>query len=141
MHKKCLLNGALKWYSPFSSSSKLASPSTSTSFSHSKRRGHKVSARNGFPSLAEEFSRCTRAHERRRCTFCTGLKGIQELLQPQQVIEKYREHAPFMWKLLYTFAAIPNKARKQMAKKRAAMKTWDTLQIPEGFTRNPMLVS
>ena len=28
------------------------------------------------------------------------LKGIQELLQPQQVIEKYREYAPFMWKLL-----------------------------------------
>ena len=38
------------------------------------------------------------------------LKGIQELLQPQQVIEKYCEHAPFMWKLLYTFAAILNKA-------------------------------
>ena len=64
-----------------------------------------------------------------------------------------------MWKLLYTFTAIPNKAQKQMAKKRAAggtiddwdddpnlgddelMKTWDTLQIPEGFTCNPMLVS
>ena len=82
-------------------------------------------------------------------------------MQPQQVIEKYRKHAPFTWKLLYTFAAIPNKARKQTAKKRAAggtvdgddnwdddpnlgddepMKTWDTLQIPEGFTRNPMLV-
>jgi len=90
------------------------------------------------------------------------LKGIQELLQPQQVIEKYRKHAPFTWKLLYTFAAIPNKARKQMAKEQAAgstmgsnddwdddpnlgddepMKTWDTLQTPEGFTRNPMLVS
>jgi len=89
------------------------------------------------------------------------LKGIQELLQPQQVTEKYREHAPFTWKLLYTFTAIPNKARKQMAKQRAAggtvdgdddwdddpnlgddelMKTWDTLQIPEGFTRNLMLV-
>ena len=84
------------------------------------------------------------------------LKGIQELLQPQQVIEKYRKHAPFMWKLLYTFAAILNKAQKQMAKKRAAggttmdgdddwdddpnlgddkpMKAWGTLQIPEGFT-------
>ena len=89
------------------------------------------------------------------------LKGIQELLQPQHVIEKYHEHTPFMWKLLYTFAAIPNKAQKQMAKKRAAcgtvdgdydwdddpnlgdkpMKTWDTLQIPEGFTWNMTLVS
>ena len=45
------------------------------------------------------------------------LKGIQELLQPQQVIEKYCEHTPFTWKLLYTFTAIPNKAQKQMAKK------------------------
>jgi len=41
------------------------------------------------------------------------LKGIQELLQPQRVMDKYREHAPFTWELLETFAATPNKFRRQ----------------------------
>jgi hypothetical protein len=92
------------------------------------------------------------------------LTGIQELLQPHRVMDKYREHAPFTWKLLHTFAAMPNKFRKQKEKKKSAntsegdsedddweddpnladdepMKTWNPLQTPEGFTRNPMLVS
>ena len=88
------------------------------------------------------------------------LKGIQELLRPQQVIEKYQELAPFTWALLHTFAATPNKFRKQRAQNMAnnldgddedweddpnladdePMKTWSTTQTPEGFTRNPVLV-
>jgi hypothetical protein len=48
------------------------------------------------------------------------LKGIQELLQPQQIMEKYCEHAPFTWELLHTFAATPNKSRKQREKKKPA---------------------
>ncbi|KAF8816644.1 hypothetical protein BYT27DRAFT_6382273 [Phlegmacium glaucopus] len=93
------------------------------------------------------------------------LKGIQELLQPQRVMEKYHEHAPFTWKLLHTFAATPNEFRKQRARNMPAnshegdekidddweddpnladdepMKTWNTMQTPKGFTRNPVLVS
>jgi hypothetical protein len=89
------------------------------------------------------------------------LKGIQELLQPQQVLEKYHEHAPFTWELLHTFAATPNKFRRQKAQNVAGglddgdddweddpnladdepMKMWNTMQTPEGFTRNPVLVS
>jgi hypothetical protein len=89
------------------------------------------------------------------------LKGIQELLQPQKIMDKYQEHAPFTWDLLYTFAASPNKWRKEKAKKKTAgdqddeedweddpnlpddepEKTWHVPQIPEGFSRNPVLVS
>jgi hypothetical protein len=95
------------------------------------------------------------------------LKGIQELLQPQRVMEKYLEHAPFTWKLLHTFATTPNEYRKQRTRNMPAnsasdeehdeiaddwdddpnfaddepMKMWDSMQTPQGFTRNPVLVS
>ena len=89
------------------------------------------------------------------------LTRIQELLQPHQIMDKYHEHAPFTWNLLHTFAAMPNKFRKQREKRLAdssegedddweddpnladdePMKTWNPLQMPEGFTRNSTLVS
>lgn len=89
------------------------------------------------------------------------LKGIQELLQPQRIMDKYCEHAPFTWNILYAFAASPNKFRKQKSRKVAASeaegnedweddpnladdepeKTWSVPQTPEGFARNPVLVS
>ena len=34
-------------------------------------------------------------------------------------MDKYCEHAPFTWKLLHTFAATPNKFRKQKEKKKS----------------------
>jgi len=104
-----------------------------------------------------EVSGCTGIHSQDDCT----LKGIQELLQPQKIMDKYQKHAPFTWDVLYTFAASPNKWRKEKAKKNTAddeddgedweddpnlpddepEKTWDVPQIPEGFSRNPVLVS
>lgn len=87
------------------------------------------------------------------------LKGIQQLLEPQKIMDKYREHAPFTWDLLYAFAASPNKWRKEKAKKAIASseeddweddpnlpddepeKTWNVPHTPEGFSRNPVLVS
>ena len=90
------------------------------------------------------------------------LKGIQELLQPQQIIDKYRELAPFTWDLLHTFAATPNKFRRRKAQNMSNspddgdddweddpnladdepmnLKMWNTTQTPEGFARNPVLV-
>ena len=45
---------------------------------------------------------------------------LMELLQPHQLMDKYCEHAPFTWKLLHTFAAMPNKFQKQRENKRLA---------------------
>jgi hypothetical protein len=92
------------------------------------------------------------------------LKGIQELLQPQRIMEKYQELAPFTWEILHTFAATPNKSRRQRAQNTGMpansdegddddwdddpnlasaddepMKMWDAMQTPEGFARNPVL--
>ena len=92
------------------------------------------------------------------------LKGVQELLKPQRVMDKYCDHAPFTWELLHTFAATPNKSRRQRAPANSSregeesedhddweddpnlpddepMKMWNTMQTLEGFTRNPLLVS
>ena len=43
-----------------------------------------------------------------------------ELLQPQKIIEKYQELAPFMWAVLEKFAASPNKWRQRAATKEMA---------------------
>jgi len=87
------------------------------------------------------------------------LKGIQQLLDPQKIMDKYHEHAPFTWDLLYAFATSPNKWRKEKAKKATASneeddweddpnlpddepeKTWNVPHTPEGFSWNPVLVS
>jgi hypothetical protein len=45
------------------------------------------------------------------------LTGIKELLQLHAVMDKYRKHAPFTWKLLHIFSAMPNKFQKQRKKK------------------------
>ncbi|KAF6744431.1 hypothetical protein DFP72DRAFT_1078616 [Ephemerocybe angulata] len=41
--------------------------------------------------------------------------SIQEMLSPGALIHIFKEHAPFTWKLLWTFAASPNRYRKRMA--------------------------
>lgn len=41
------------------------------------------------------------------------MKGIQDLLQPSKLQEKYQTLAPFTWELLYTFTASSNKSCKQ----------------------------
>lgn len=33
------------------------------------------------------------------------LKRVEELIEHQQIMGRYREHAPFTWDLLYIFAA------------------------------------
>jgi len=88
------------------------------------------------------------------------LKGIQDLMQPQRIMEKYQKHAPFTWSILYKFAASPNKWRKETVKGSASgedaddqdweddpnldddkpEKTWRVPSMPEGFSRNPVLV-
>jgi len=111
--------------------------------------------------VEEESDKMIRDPELKVTMKTLTLKGIQELLQPQKIMDKYREHAPFTWDLLYTFVASPNKWRKEKAKKATAVdegdeedweddpnlpddepeKTWSVPQIPEGFSRNPVLVS
>lgn len=41
------------------------------------------------------------------------IKEIRNILHPQKLVEIIQELAPFMWGLLLTFCASPNKARKQ----------------------------
>lgn len=90
------------------------------------------------------------------------LKDIQGFLEPQCILQIYREHAPFTWAILHTFASLPNKSRKQQKRCREAQheyeddepweddpnlpddepeKRWEIPKMPEGFSRNPDLVS
>ncbi|KII82757.1 hypothetical protein PLICRDRAFT_181073 [Plicaturopsis crispa FD-325 SS-3] len=41
--------------------------------------------------------------------------SIRELLRPEKILEKYRASAPFIFGLLYTFSASPNRYRKEKA--------------------------
>ena len=88
------------------------------------------------------------------------LKGIQDLLRPETILEKYQELAPFTWQLLYTISASPNKYRKRKEKGNERTtegqvedddwdddpnfvddepeKMWsESPPTPEGFQRNP----
>ena len=91
------------------------------------------------------------------------LKDIQDLLQPETILAKYHELAPFTWQLLHTISASPNKYRKRKGKgnertneERLDDDDWDddpnsaddepekmwsgSPSTPEGFQRNPDLV-
>jgi len=90
------------------------------------------------------------------------IAAIRELLQPQKIIEKYQELAPFTWAVLEKFAASPNKWRRRAAGKEtatveeeegsdwdddpnvddeeAADSRWENRTL-EGFARNPIFVS
>jgi len=91
------------------------------------------------------------------------IASIRELLQPEKIIEKYQELAPFTWAILERFAASPNKWRRRAARKEMAPvdkegegSDWDDDPniddeeapdsrwhniTPEGFARNPTFVS
>jgi hypothetical protein len=90
------------------------------------------------------------------------ITSIRELLQPQKIIEKYQELAPFMWAVLEKFAASPNKWRRRAGNKETAPvgedegsdwdddpnvddeetpdSRWKNVKL-EGFARNPTFVS
>ena len=87
------------------------------------------------------------------------LKSIRTLLQPRFILDKYHQLAPFTWNLLETISASPNRHRKYNAKTNEfeddeevedwdddpncdeeAERKWD-LKTPQGFSRNPVLVS
>jgi hypothetical protein len=89
------------------------------------------------------------------------IASIRELLQPQKIIEKYQEAAPFTWAVLETFAASPNKWRGRAATKETAPveeersdwdddpniddeeapdSRWENVRL-KGFARNPTFVS
>jgi hypothetical protein len=91
------------------------------------------------------------------------LKEIQDLLQPETILAKYHELAPFTWQLLHAISASPNKYRKRKGKgnertteRQFEDDDWDddpnfaddepekmwskSSPTPEGFQRNPDLV-
>ncbi|KAG6807917.1 hypothetical protein H0H92_006001, partial [Tricholoma furcatifolium] len=41
------------------------------------------------------------------------LSGIQQMLKPEKLVEKYTESAPFMFELMHTFSTSPNKYRRR----------------------------
>ena len=51
------------------------------------------------------------------------IKEIRELLQPDALVEKFKKSAPFMFGLLHTFSASPNKYRKQKAAQQQCSKS------------------
>ena len=93
------------------------------------------------------------------------IASIREVLQPQKIIERYQELAPFTWAVLEKFALSPNKWRRRTATKDSEMapvgddegSDWDDddpnvddEETPdsrsknvklEGFARNPIFVS
>ena len=90
------------------------------------------------------------------------LKGIQQLLEPQLILEKYQDLAPFTWDLLYTFTSLPNNYRRRHTEGERNSgvenssdweddpnladddpeKGWMGVPpTPTGFSRNPVLVS
>jgi hypothetical protein len=136
------------------------------SFPGTKRHIHEMIEPVVHDIVKEESDRMIRDSELKVKMKSLTLKGIQDLLQPQRIMDKYREHAPFTWYLLYTFAASPNKWRKEKSKKMAGHniddeedwedgpnlpdnepeKIWtqppeSVPQTPEGYSRNPVLVS
>lgn len=46
------------------------------------------------------------------------IHSIRQLLQPEILVQNFRDAAPFMFGLMHTFAASPNKYRKQKASTR-----------------------
>ena len=91
------------------------------------------------------------------------LKSIKTLLQPDVILDKYHQLAPFTWNLLETISASPNRHRKYNVKTdefeddEEEKDDWDddpncddneeperkdpSLKTPQGFSRNPVLVS
>jgi hypothetical protein len=87
------------------------------------------------------------------------LKSLRTLLQPNVIVDKYHQIAPFTWNLLETISASPNRHRKYNAKinefeddeeekddwdddpncDEEPERKWD-LKTPQGFSRNPVLV-
>ena len=87
------------------------------------------------------------------------LKSIRTLLQPDVIVDKYHQLAPFTWNLLETISALPNRHCKYNAKinefedDEVGGDDWDDdpncdeepegkwdLKTPHGFSRNPVLV-
>jgi hypothetical protein len=111
--------------------------------------------------ILEESDRLIRDDELQVRLKNLTLKSIRELLQPQKILDKYRELAPCTWDLLFTFTASPNKYRKRKVEvpgdnnevegddwdddpnlaDDAPEKNWKGIPMPESFARNPMLVS
>jgi len=90
------------------------------------------------------------------------LMSIRTLLQPEVIVNKYRLLSPFTWNLLETISASPNRYRKYNIKTNhfeddheknddwnddpnadddEPERTWNGMKMPEGFSRNPVLVS
>lgn len=94
------------------------------------------------------------------------LKGIRNLLNPKALMEKIKDLAPFVWGILHTFSASPNKYRRRKARREdrsnsedAEDEDWDDdpnddvghsetdigekhwSKEYEGFSRNPNFVS
>jgi hypothetical protein len=59
------------------------------------------------------------------------IKDIRELLSPATLVEKFKGSAPFMFDLLHTFAASPNKYRKQRATQQRQSRTGDSMEGAE----------
>ena len=114
-----------------------------------------------YQIVEDESDRLIKARELQVKIKSLTLKDIQQLLQPEMILAKYRELAPFTWYLLHTISASPNKYRKRRGK--GTEKTtegqdddWDddpnfaddepekiwseSPSTPEGFRRNPDLV-
>lgn len=89
------------------------------------------------------------------------VKGIRELLRPETLVEKFKNAAPFMFGLMHTFSASPNKYRRyrrrgvepddwddepameedSVGEEEGSSEGKDWWKGYDGFSRNPIFVS